>query len=207
MNGILELPENSHPYQASAFVEITVRPPAYEGVLSCLSAGTLYRLQRTCRSARTAVVDYCRRVFNVDKHLKRFFDDPHGFRQLQASTGTLISGSNALQFLHRSFYPGSDLDIYTHPIHAHRVCSWLVATEGYHFVGKSVLYRDFETETNETPPDTYRFGSIHNVYFFTKPRNDGFMSSLQVIQASRNPLECILSFHSSKCFLSRKQET
>jgi hypothetical protein len=60
------------------------------------------------------VKDYFARAFNIEKRLSRYFDDPKSFRKLQAETLTVISGSTALQFFQRNFYPESDLDLYVH---------------------------------------------------------------------------------------------
>ena len=46
------------------------------------------------------------------KLLSRYFHHPETFRHLQATTGTVISGSSALQFFDRSYYAKSDLDLY-----------------------------------------------------------------------------------------------
>jgi hypothetical protein len=39
--------------------------------------------------------------YNIEHHFGRYFDDPLSFRVLQAQTGTIVSGSNALQFFER----------------------------------------------------------------------------------------------------------
>lgn len=53
-------------------------------------------------------------------------------RLIQAETGTLISGSTALQFLERKTYPNSDLDIYSPARYSKDVGEFLLRI-GYHF--------------------------------------------------------------------------
>ncbi|TDL21030.1 hypothetical protein BD410DRAFT_724756, partial [Rickenella mellea] len=66
------------------------------------SPATMYRVGRTCWMAWRAVQDYSRRTFNINSRLRRFFDDPIGFRNLQAQTGTVISGAFAHRFFDRT---------------------------------------------------------------------------------------------------------
>ncbi|KAG1756597.1 uncharacterized protein EDB91DRAFT_1332401 [Suillus paluster] len=79
-----------------------------------------------------AVTRFYRPAYNINRHLSRYFPDPLEFCSLQARTGLDISGSNALQFLDRSFYPKSDLDLYAHPGHVYEAMEWLEFV-GYNF--------------------------------------------------------------------------
>ncbi|TCD68648.1 hypothetical protein EIP91_010303 [Steccherinum ochraceum] len=92
----------------------------------------LFRLARTCRIAYGVVRFYVKRTFNVNRLLSRFFQDPVAFRSLQARTGMIFAGSIALQFFDRSFYPGSDLDVYLMREAMVEVTAWLVDV-GYEF--------------------------------------------------------------------------
>lgn len=85
----------------------------------------IFRMRRTCRTAKRAVDDYISRVYNIERQLSRFFSDPVSFRQLQLETGVVISGSMALQFLDRTVYKESDLDLYVIGEHAKTVYKWL----------------------------------------------------------------------------------
>lgn len=80
-------------------------------ILTYLSVATLYRLSYTCRTHYDLVTDYMLHIFNINHQLRDYFTDPLSFRELQARTGMIISGSFALQFLHRVAYPNSDLDL------------------------------------------------------------------------------------------------
>jgi hypothetical protein len=98
--------------QLTLFLNIFSRHTIYDAVFSQSDILSIVRFQRICRQAQSAVKDYLARAFNIDRHLSRFFDNPKAFRKLQAETATAISGSSALQFFQRTFYPESDLDLY-----------------------------------------------------------------------------------------------
>lgn len=108
-------------------------PKTRNAIFGCLSPKTLFACGQTDSVAHAAVAAFFRDAYDIDSHLQRFFGDSSGVRSLQAATGTLISGSNALQFFSREVYPGADLDLYTHPGHTHQVGLWLIRREGYTF--------------------------------------------------------------------------
>ena len=96
---------------------------------------TRIALARTCTSSYIAVEEFNKQAFNINQHLGQYFNKPIVFRTLQAQTGTLISGSSGLQFLDRTHYPESDLDLYINPGHGREVGQWLMEQEGYTFKG------------------------------------------------------------------------
>ena len=55
------------------------------------------------------------------------------FRDLQAKTGMVISGSTALQFFERVLYPESDLDLYVEHQYMQPIALWL-ASIGYIYI-------------------------------------------------------------------------
>ena len=69
-------------------------------IFSCLSPRNLVKFSLTCWKAYDAVLAYNRIAYNINKLLLRYFTDDQiePFRLLQDKTGTLISGSAALQF-------------------------------------------------------------------------------------------------------------
>jgi hypothetical protein len=73
------------------------------------------RMRLVSRAMHDNFKSYVRRTININRILKRFFPEPDVFRVLQRQTGTLISGSQALQFFDRTFYPESDLDLFLFP--------------------------------------------------------------------------------------------
>lgn len=183
----------------------------YLTLFTACTPRVLFILGRTCQLARLAVLDYVSSVWNINRALQRFFDDPLAFRSLQSTSGLLISGSFALQFLSRQYWADSDLDLYL-PVHSfQRVGQWLMH-EGYTFCPAPRQPHQFEDNT--TPQYVfdnpyvplqngsslpYRSPGIYAVFTFLKPRNNLLEPlKVQLIVAHRSPMEVILKFHSSK---------
>ncbi|KAF9011198.1 hypothetical protein BDQ17DRAFT_1233932 [Cyathus striatus] len=196
-------------------IDIFNCPPIYDSIFSCLSFPELIPVSLTCRLANQAVSTFCLRAYNINRHLSHFFSDPISFRNLQARTSTVISGSNAIQFLDRTAYPDADLDIFAARVHAEEVGHWILG-EGYVFnptprqceiLGKPHVTFDQAIEkfkTGDRPPDNevpeeqigadpnYPFPGLADVYTFEK---DG--KKVQLINTRHNPVHCILHFHST----------
>ncbi|KAI0650881.1 hypothetical protein C8Q79DRAFT_411333 [Trametes meyenii] len=206
----------------------------YEPIFDASSAATLLRLARTCRAGRHAIAAYIRSAFDVNRLLARFFPSPtapcssvcssshthseiydraRAFRTLQARTGTLISGSTALQFFDRTVYPESDLDLYVHMRHRREVGRWLLE-EGYQFAPSQYQDPRFEIEVvhgmSTGANGIYRMPGVSAVLTFTKPvprkeidipdvveEQEESMLKVQVIVAKNTPMEAILAFHST----------
>lgn len=210
--------------RTSPLSSILLRHPIYDGIYSRLSPGARIRFGRTCRLAHKSVQDFHLRTYNVNRHLKRFVDDPIAFRNLQARLAMLISGSNALQFLDSTFYPSSDLDLYVWKDNIKEVGHWLMEHEGYTFVPSVFQNDDFDKahwmreqwgpsalraalatasdveldDVDEFHHQHYRFTGLHGVYSFAKNGPDGLLT-VQVIAGTGGPLNTILTFHSSEC--------
>lgn len=146
--------------QIPYFEAVFSRRPIYDNILSCLEVPDLIHLGRTSKLARAALAEYSTRAYNINRHLLNFFNNPLSFRSLQARTGTVISGSNALQFLDRTYYPDADIDVYVHPGHALDVGKWLMSEEeGYTFVPQNNqrLGSTFEENVGQWDPFVRRF--------------------------------------------------
>ena len=184
----------------------------YDNALLRVDSCTLVRLSRTCRTAHVAVQTHIALYFDINAHLSRYFDNPLAFRSLQAQTNTLISGSNALQFLDRTFYPESDLDLYCFRSAAEEIGLFLIA-QGYTFSRTTrqrlsfldeVEYRnsingdDSDDEYNNWDPPI----ALKDVYSFVKPVNNSnepnSTRKVQLVVAKYSPLHLILHFHSSE---------
>ena len=114
--------------------EIISNPILHEAILSRLSPLEIVLFSRTCRIALDVVQNhYIPAAFSINRILSRYFTEPLAFRAVQARTGTLISGSTALQFFTRTVYPNSDLDLYISTQHVFDLIQWLVE-RGYTFV-------------------------------------------------------------------------
>ncbi|KAI0355447.1 hypothetical protein OH77DRAFT_1424945 [Trametes cingulata] len=224
----------------------------YEPIFDASSAATLLRLARTCRTAHHAVAAYTLVAFDVDRLLSRFFPSPssplstppcssacptppphthteqharaRAFRSLQARTGTLVSGSCALQFFARTVYPESDLDLYVHMRHRREVGRWLLR-EGYTFVPTAFQDERFEVEVvhgmAQGAHGIYRMPGVAGILTFMRPapreirppsayvdveeeevegepqQQQQRMLKVQVIVAKNTPMEAILAFHST----------
>ena len=193
-----------HPYIDQAFSQPTI----YDLIFSCLSPPTIIRCGRTCRAIYVATKDFNNRAYTINRHLSRFFNNPEGFRSLQAQTAALISGSNALQFLNRSHYTDSDLDVFVYPNTVRDIGRWLINHEGYSFTPRPDQSLEFEVAALEMSPvpgepdsfdvhdEEYRSTGIIGVHSFSKARD----LMIQVITTRRSPMDCILRFHSSTLF-------
>lgn len=191
--------------------ELFARAPVYDLIFSCLSPRSLAQLALTCRAACLAIAEFKSRAFNINRHFSRYFNEPVAFRSLQAKTNTLVSGSNALQFFDRTFYPDADLDLYTHPGHSFEVAQFLVEAEGYQFTPREDSEPDWKaaietnwdgTEPRMTvatvgTPERYPMAGINAVWTFNKTGINQHRLTIQIIEASSSPLEVILDFHSS----------
>ena len=202
------------PYIDEAFVS----PPIYNALFSCLGPGDLIRAGKTCRLLYAAVKDFHQLAFNINRHLECFVKDPIALRKLQANTEFLIAGSTALQFLDRTFYPGSDLDIFAYPATVKEIGRHLTRVEGYVFEPRASQVQNFEElslaqwREGEDPgswvdpffDDDYWNGSgrrkegMEDMLRF-KDRNGEL--EIQIIVCRRSPLDCIFYFYSSSSFL------
>jgi len=192
--------------------ELFGRAPIYDAIFSCVSPRTLVRIGRSCRTAYVASKDFSHRAYNIHRHLSRFLSEPLNFRSLQARTGTLIAGSNALQFLDRTFYPESDMDIYVHPGHVREVLDYLVEKEGYKFKPDSTQPRDYReivsdewdgTQIRDEALDDdelllyYQIRGVESVLSMEKRGPDGLLK-IQLIACKTSPFDAIINFHSSE---------
>ncbi|KAI5117825.1 hypothetical protein M0805_003303 [Coniferiporia weirii] len=201
-----------------------------DGIYDCLfgycTPATIFCLGRTCRLAYRSVQDYMKRAFDIEKHFSRYFTNPFTFRILQARTQALVSGSTALQFMDRTLYEESDLDIYVSWPQAAKVCEWIMnwGGKGYeYFVPKdpdstetyeSYLEKvaeevanlhipsseDIDTVVSNLPPLLLEYGwnNIHWVFNFRSTTHAGVDPlHIQVIVTVRSPADSIFTFHST----------
>ncbi|KAK7686688.1 hypothetical protein QCA50_010288 [Cerrena zonata] len=185
--------------------QIIVNPEIYDTIFDMSSARTLVRLLRTCHTTNQSVRSYMRRAFNINRRLSRYFPDPIAFRYLQACTGMLISGSTALQFFDRTFYPESDLDLYVAMPWGSNIGHFVLG-HGYQFMPTPVQPRDFDAAISHPRVTTAgaRYGNfkgIAGVFTFEKGQPGGRKLKVQIMVAVRSPMEIILQFHST-CVLN-----
>ena len=186
----------------------------YEPLLYYSTPCTIFALGLTCKAARACVLAYYRSAFNINKHLSRFLPNPKEFRAMQAQTGTVISGSNAVQFMDRTYYQGADLDVFVNPGYCAEVGQHMIITQGYRITNPSdgviATWSREESLRHITdlavgphgeplnPP--YAHGSIHLVAFMQRTTESGITQEAQLIVASDSAFHAILDFHSSMSF-------
>ncbi|KAJ8081044.1 hypothetical protein PM082_017884 [Marasmius tenuissimus] len=184
-------------------------PPdtASNSIFSCLDPPDIISYSRTCREAYLQVQMYWTRALCIYRLLSRFFseDEARQFRAVQALTGTLISGSMALQFFNRTLYPGSDLDIYVE----HRYCepvAVFLRSIGYKYEPNSTqnsslwkaimkatdnLRRGVDVTYDEEMQDVSERGFAG---VFNMMRGE---QKIQLITAKNSPMDIVLNFHST----------
>lgn len=187
----------------------------YDEIFSSLSAASLMRMRRVSRSTYGAVQDFTYRAFDVNRLLSRFISDPHSFRSLQARTATLISGSLAIQFFDRTFYPESDLDLYVYKEHVIEVGIFLL-NDGYQFapyLGQANDFYDALNGLNRAWIDDllaetvalidmpYRYTCVGEVFTFKRRSHDtedsNAFTKVQIIVPRESSLQLVLGSHST----------
>jgi hypothetical protein len=196
------------PIDPTISLALISNPPICDNILRRLSKYNSIQLAKSCRAAYAAVSSFNRRAHNINARLSRFFPDPDAFRSLQAKTNTLISGSFALQFFDRTFYPESDLDIYACLNHFAEVGRWLqdvgYVLEPHRNQADNLEEAIVEIETKaSTEPDiaiVYPFRGFSGVLTFLHEQEDALEAPLkiQLIVAVNSPMEVIFTFHSSQ---------
>ena len=136
-------------------------------------------------------------------------DEIINFREFQAITGAIISGSTAVQFFDRDIYANSDLDVYVEHQAARPLALWLERI-GYFFVPRQgtefqTLELGLNTSSDFRTVDPFGMTALTNgpqkCYFdavaildFKKVNRP----NIQLITSRGPPLEIVLNFHSSK---------
>ena len=129
-----------------SLVHIFSRHPIYDNIFSCLTPLALTRMASVNRAIRAVTKDFTARAYNVNRRLSRFFSDSFIFRSLMARVHMVISGSFALQFFDRTYYPDSDLDLYLHPDRNIIDVGLYLQQEGYAFLPESWQLKVFKDE-------------------------------------------------------------
>lgn len=191
-------------YSGNFIVDFLLQGPLQAAIFCALTPASLICLSMTCKLANAIVECWMALAFNIDKLLLRYFDkeDIASFRHVQACFGVIISGSSALQFMDRTSYPGSDLDLYLEARHVNPLCRWLIS-RGYNYVptrGQARYNQQVDRMLRSTHPRAPFFAprgeyNITGMVGVFNMKKQGRV--IQVIAARNTPLEVILSFHSS----------
>ncbi|KAF7969375.1 hypothetical protein HWV62_27462 [Athelia sp. TMB] len=180
----------------------------YEPILDHVPPCTIYSFGRVSKSARTCIENYHLVTFNINRHLATFLPDPIAFRSMQARTGAVISGSNVVQLLDRTYYNEADLDIYVNPGHGYEVGEHMIREQGFRLIDKHAeqptkldLEASIEHLTlmamgaaNEAVNTLYRQGSIHIVCFMEHITDRGQVREAQLIMTADTCVMNIITF-------------
>ena len=187
----------------------------YDRILSCLPPISLTRMSSVNRAVRLATQDFASRAYNINRRLERFVKDPMSFRSLMARMGLVISGSFALQFFDRTYYPKSDLDLYLHPNRHMIEVGLYLEREGYKFVPDSMQLPNFRDnaericaivdslsdleleENTQHEVDGESSHSLRAVYVFQRKSPEGEVQVIELVIARDSPMACIFDLHSS----------
>ncbi|EMD31991.1 hypothetical protein CERSUDRAFT_162454 [Gelatoporia subvermispora B] len=197
-------------------LDVFTRHFIYDILFASLSPACLVCVGRVSRITRDAVHDFGSRAFNINKRLSRFFSDPVAFRTLQVQTACVISGSFALQFFDRTFYPKSDLNLYVEHGTSIRDIAEFLLGDGYLFAPNSYQTEDFQEawkkwhfargfgEDYDGPLDLmhltfYRDLPILEVLTFVQTVEGTRIPEevVQIVLTKENPVACVVEHHLS----------
>ncbi|KAI1325200.1 hypothetical protein F5Y16DRAFT_401663 [Xylariaceae sp. FL0255] len=143
--------------------------PVQERIFSELDIKSILALCSTSWDMRLDIKSY---LWDINKRLNRFFKDPLAFRTELGRSEAVISGSFALQFFARTFWPNSDLDISVRN-DEDKVISlvkFLVEKEGYELASNDEIVLEGYTDSNGVfkPFSNYRLEEISRIITFHK---------------------------------------
>ena len=85
--------------------------PVFIALCECLSIAEIVPLTQTCKKFSDLYQYLLPIQWDVDKALRRYVDDPQGFRSQMALSDALISGTFAAQFFDRASWDHEPLDV------------------------------------------------------------------------------------------------
>jgi hypothetical protein len=153
----------------------------------------LFWMSQTCRMMRDVVRAYWTTAFNLSRVIYPFVPEEQvlSFRNMLRTTGTIISGSTALQFLDRTRYGGADLDLYINQCHIDAASKWLLDRGA-----RRLVDRDEAQHTGVDVSEGYHdSGEIHHIKEF-KVIHSITPRTIQVIVTYWDPVFAVLKFHS-----------
>lgn len=106
--------------------------PIFSAFCDCLSIAEIISLTRTCKRF-SGLYQYLLPVqWDVDKALRRYVDDPQGFRTQMARCDALINGDFACEYFERVVWSYDSLDLYIQPgLGPELFSKYLLHTAGY----------------------------------------------------------------------------
>lgn len=107
--------------------------PIRQQLLPHLGIAEIISLTRTCAELSSLYRDVKGQRWDINRRLKRFVDDPQGFRSVMASCDALISGSFTLQFFEGVDWEEFDLEVFVNDVDVEMktFSDYLTQVEGY----------------------------------------------------------------------------
>ncbi|KAL8992729.1 MAG: hypothetical protein Q9169_006881 [Polycauliona sp. 2 TL-2023] len=162
------------------------RYPIFSCLCEHLDNQSIFALSKTCRQYSGLYNYLLPSLWNVDKRLRRFVNDPVGLRSKMKEFNVLISGSFPIQFFERVTWPASDLDLYI--------------KEGEGFDGFCSHLAEFEGYTLKTTKNSYDLPYplhyITSIRKYTRPipgSQSDQVTELHVIATNETPMHAILN--------------
>ena len=179
-------------------------------ILDYLTSPDLCRLLRVSKTFHRLVTETLPLLYNIRHQLQKYFRNVDGFRRLQSNTGSIISGSFALQFFLRCSWADTGLDLFVTHGAVLKVAKWLTRND-YQFVPpKSGASGDGYQEVFEAIEDTLEDdGYAGKLDFVRTVGNDKEKKKLavQLFVVYGSPMQAILNFHSSTWYLSLRKSS
>ncbi|KAJ3723376.1 hypothetical protein C8R42DRAFT_720496 [Lentinula raphanica] len=184
-----------------------LKTPVIEQIIAYLDVEDLLNMRLTCHTGDLYVTDLLRRAYTIKRILCPFFDSDEicEFRELQANTGLVISGSAALQFFNREVYDTdtnkTDLDTYCFLSQAVTVANWLMSKD-FRFRPRNDQLYTFRDDWNRVRKPSTNSVVLHSDDYPTRMftaiwdfvRNDRVV---QVIAVRGSIMGAVLGFHST----------
>ena len=164
----------------------------WHNILDLLPVRDIFRLSRTSVLMSNSVRQYWSSKLNVMRVLRPFFrsnEQTHLFLEMMHRTGAIVSGSTALQLFERTYFEGSDLDLYVNDENSGEVGHWLSES------GFGRIEQDAEKEKMVIGDSYPAVEEILKVEAYTTT----FSSKVvEVITTKNAPVLAVIKFHSSK---------
>ncbi|KAI0910116.1 hypothetical protein F4823DRAFT_638049 [Ustulina deusta] len=171
--------------------------PIQRRIIHDLDTRSILNLCRTSSGLREDLRTY---LWDINKKLGRFFQDPVAFRAELGRADALISGSFALQFFANKFWPESDLDINLREGEGvESLGKYLVEAEGYELTrNQDIELLDYDTFC--------RLQHIERIVTYTKSAGGGRTSSqvlkVQLVATKNHPVAAILGTYYTSCIVN-----
>ncbi|KAI0436020.1 hypothetical protein F4803DRAFT_557410 [Xylaria telfairii] len=186
--------------------------PIRRSIFSNLDTGSILNLCRSSWGVRTDIYTY---LWDINRKLERFFQNPRAFRTELGRANALISGSFALQFFANKYWPESDLDIYLREDeNVARLGKYLVEAEGYQLASNQEIAAG---EYARIVGYGGRLAVISTIVTYTKPPVDEDDPSsiptaenpkpptnckIQLVATRHQPVQAILSGFYTSCIMN-----